>query len=103
MLCKRPTVSLIGITQLFSKLLGSNAGTTYQSLLEGSKSWKDGKSFDSQFDSAKVNNENCVISVQDKSYLLSKTGWLLLQSRHDKISLDGRTVMVNSPRRKIRL
>jgi hypothetical protein len=79
----------------FSKLVNNSVGDLeYDDVLRNFEKIKTGKTFDDKLSKAKASNQNVLIKVDDKFYIVDKTGWIALSSNKDSILINKKQLVI---------
>ena len=70
-----------------------NKDLTYESVLAGFESVKNNRSFYHKLALAGSNNEKVFFMIDQKYYIVSNTGWLLIASPDDKVSVNKKKII----------
>lgn len=70
-----------------------NKDLTYESVLAGFESVKNNRSLYHKLALAGSNNENVFLMIDQKYYIMSNTGWLLITSPDDKVSVNKKKII----------
>lgn len=80
----------------FSELISSTKDTSYVSVVSGFGKFEEQLNFRNNLEATKQGNEKVFITIGDKYYLVNDSGWILLSSPEDKISVDGKAIVTAS-------
>lgn len=79
----------------FSKLINNSIGDLdYSNVLKNFDSVKAGKTFDNKLKEAKAGNQDVLIKVDDKLYIVDKTGWVAISSAKDSILINNKQLVI---------
>jgi hypothetical protein len=78
----------------FSSLADGNTNDLgYNSVLKGFDKVKKDRDFDHKLESARAGNENVLVQVDGKYYIVDSNGWIELHSDKDLVSIDNKRVV----------
>ena len=78
----------------FSSLANGNTNDLgYNSVLKGFDKVKKDRDFDHKLESAKAGNENVLVQVDGKYYIVDSNGWIELHSDKELVSIDNKRVV----------
>lgn len=79
----------------FSKLVNNSiTDLGYNNVLKNFDSVKAGKTFDNKLTEAKAGNQDVLIKVDDKLYIVDKTGWIAISSNKDSILINNKQLVI---------
>lgn len=79
----------------FSKLINNVAGDLdYNNVLKNFDKVKTGRTFDDKLSKAKAGNQDVLIKIDDKYYIVNKTGWIALSSDKDSILVNKKQLVI---------
>ncbi|WP_294271197.1 hypothetical protein [uncultured Chryseobacterium sp.] len=80
----------------FSELISRTKDTSYASVVSGFSKFEEQLNFRDGLEAAKEGNEKVFITIGDQYFLVNDSGWILLTSPKDKISVDGKRIVTAS-------
>lgn len=79
----------------FSKLVNNAAGDLgYGNVLKNFDQVKAARTFDGKLSAAKADNQNVLVKVDDKFYIVDETGWLVINSDKDSILINKKHLVI---------
>lgn len=79
----------------FSKLVNNSVTDLgYGNVLKNFDSVKTGKTFDDKLSEAKAGNQDVLIKIDNKLYIIDKTGWIAISSAKDSILINKKQLII---------